>query len=129
MTRRSAKTTIDIRNIMDKQLSGLDPKLKEIYDRVMSTSVSQAQLTEAAKPTPPVPKAPTTKQVPITPQTTAPAPQTHSTAFVNGFVGTGTTTKTKGGNVSMWILSVFAVAFLVIYTLIWIKVFRLQIPF
>ncbi len=112
---------------MDKQLSGLDPKLKEIYDRVMNINVSQAQLTEAAHPTP---QQAQTEQVPAIPQQAPPAaPKAHDTAFVNGFVGTtGVPIKGERNNKSMWMLGAFAFLFLIIYTFIWIKVFRLQLP-
>lgn len=117
---------------MDKQISGLDPKLKEIYDRVMNTSISSAQLTQAAAPTPPQPAQqpapqPAVAQKPATQAQTI--PQAPESAFISSLSNVAATdTKTSNG-ISPILIALFAIAFLAVYTLIWVKFFRLQVPF
>lgn len=119
---------------MDKQISGLDPKLKEIYDRVMNTTVNTAQITQPAAPSPqPQPVQQTTPQQAPAAQQTAPTaqtiPQAPESAFISSLSNVATTDTETHHGLSPILLAIFAIAFLSVYTLIWIKLFRIQVPF
>jgi len=128
---------------MDPQkLSQLDPKLREAYQRVMGTTIpepavpNQAPATAPLQPTPPV----TQPQPVINPQAAPePAiPQQPTSNFVqmNSTVAaipadqaqSGTVLKKKSG--LMPVLFIIAgLIFIGIYTLFWVKIFNLQVPF
>lgn len=153
-----------------KQSAQLDPKLQEIYDRVMGTSVPQqpplpavqptiqsqsvvpepitvqpkaATITAATTPMPtqtaapvlaPDPLPATPPQTPINlPQMSAsaldsinPAPAVPAKKKFTAFMGKKN--MKMDFKVSPAILIVGAVAFLLIYTVIWVKVFNLSVP-
>lgn len=111
---------------MDKQISGLDPKLKEIYERVMNTSISSAQLTQAATPpVQPTPQ-PVVAQQPVAHSQAV--PQAPESAFISSLSNVATDTQASHG-ISPILIALFAIAFLAVYTLIWVKLFHLQVPF
>lgn len=119
-----------------QQFGQLDPKLKEVYERVMGTSVSSAlkasppavtkpavsepvqmQQHTASIPqpeSPPPAGGPQMPQVPIAPQSQPQAqaisvkPHGHISPFV-------------------WILG--GLTFVIIYALAWVKIFNLKLPF
>lgn len=105
-----------------QQFGQLDPKLKEVYERVMGTSVSSA------------PKAPT----PPSPQP-APIPQPESPPPAGGHqmpqAPTAPQTQTQAisekphGHISpvVWLLG--GLTFVIIYALAWVKIFNLKLPF
>ena len=109
-----------------KQLNQLDPKLKETYERVMGTSslpnvpqpIIQKQVVQS-QPLQPQPS-PFTKPQP-TPFQTQPA----QTQPIQG----PQTKSLKKRNKMLPILLVLAgIAFLIGYTIIWVKIFNLNLP-
>lgn len=129
-----------------QQLSKLDPKLKEVYDRVMGTDVPA-----------PTPHTATTAQ---TPEQTAPPMQAEPAASENKFVVTSGPVapspvsppvaqqplrraaetvqvsyqlhpkKTaKKGTFPMPLIILSVVVFFVIYTFAWMQIFHISIPF
>lgn len=115
-----------------QQFGQLDPKLKEVYERVMGTSVSSAPKASAApspQPTAPPPVQPQQhtasipqpeNQKPQMPQaSTAPSPQTQTQAV----------SEKPHVHISpvVWILG--GVTFVIIYALAWVKIFNLKLPF
>lgn len=116
---------------MDKQISGLDPKLKEIYERVMNTSISSAQLTQAATTPPPTQQPapqPVVTQQPAAAQAQT-IPQAPESAFISSLSNVATTDTQTSNGISPILIALFAIAFIAVYTLIWVKLFHLQIPF
>jgi uncharacterized membrane protein len=130
---------------MDKNATQtLDPKLKEIYERVMSTQVKPAA--PAATPTPqPAPTAAPNQPVqPATqPQPTVPPvmPQAAPAAaavpqvmqanvtFSNAAAGGKQEATGKKKGLSPILIIITGVVFFVIYTLFWLKFFSIPIPF
>jgi len=94
-------------------LSHLDPKLKEAYERVMGTTIPA----QAQTPSP----APTTTPAPF-PTVSAPTPvqEPQSQMVVN---------KKKVVGLSPILVAVAVILFFLAYTIIWIKVFNLKVPF
>lgn len=93
-----------------KNLSHLDPKLKEAYERVMGTSVpapAQASSTPLASPSP-------------TPAVSTPVQEAPQNQVVAN--------KKKEG-LSPILVGVAVILFFAAYTVIWIKVFNLKVPF
>lgn len=91
---------------MDKNTPQLDPKLKEAYDRVMGTSVNPPSQQQAT----PLPQAPLqTVQSPssLVQKTVAPK---------------------KSGSKTL-IIFLVVIVFFIIYGLVWIKMFNLNVPF
>lgn len=117
---------------MDKQISDLDPKLKEIYERVMNTSISSAQLTQAATTPPPQPAQQQPAPQPAVAQQPAAQsqaiPQAPESAFISSLSNVATTEAPPSHGMSPILIAIFAVVFVSVYTLIWIKLFHLQIP-
>lgn len=112
-----------------KKAAALDPKLKEIYDRVMSTKVPPPADTPAVAPKPEVEVAakPAERMVVQTvPQaeTVAPRATTHTGSFIAKPQGSG-----KKSNVLPIILIVFGILFFVGYAIFWIKFFNFPLPF
>lgn len=143
---------------MDPKQSGtpgnLDPKLKEAYERVMglapnpsvqktpatptSTPAAQPvpQPTPAATPAPatptpqpqPTPAAPSampTMQTVGTAKPNATSP-VHLTSQIHGFVASK---QKKKSQLSPVVIVLAAVVFIVVYTLVWVKIFNVQLPF
>ena len=128
---------------MDPKLSGLDPKLREAYERVMN-GPSPAPSGTNVPPSNPLAPPPVTP--PITTQTPepeavpapapvspppAPAPAASSFAFnANYQTNQGTTTvKKAGGKMSSVLIILGLVVLLVAYTFVWVYLFKLKIPF
>ena len=120
-----------------KQLNTLDPKLKETYERVMGTS-SQPNVSQ------PITQKPTTQSQPLQPQPFQPIkPQpiqqpiqtSKATPFQTQPTQTqpiqGPQTKSiKKTNKMLPILLVLTgIVFLIGYTIIWLKIFNLNLPF
>lgn len=134
---------------MDPQkLSQLDPKLRDAYQRVMGTSVPPPQ---APPPSPP-PPTPTPTPAPVqdsvstvqepspipTPEPTIPQP-TEPTAAATNFdqmkseVATNQpqaqTAVVKKKSAMPILMVIGAICFIVIYTLVWTKIFNFKLPF
>ncbi|MEK9176114.1 MAG: hypothetical protein AAB520_01580 [Patescibacteria group bacterium] len=133
---------------MDPKLSGLDPKLKEAYDRVMNgPSVAPQTLNSAVQPPPAQPTPamqPQAASTPQQPQFQAPpqaAPEQHlnptpainSTIAFNAHnseVNKGTTPVKKSGGIGKGLLIGFVILILlVIYAFVWIYILKLDVPF
>lgn len=135
---------------MDPKLSGLDPKLKEAYDRVMSGPVAvpagQSPMgavpptpTQQVSPPPQAPSpsfgvAPTQPVIPAEPaMSAAPSPTAGSTIAFNANdnqKNQGATVKHGGGSkLTPILMGLGILVFLVAYTFVWVFVFKLKIPF
>lgn len=112
---------------MDQKVSHqLDPKLQEAYDRVMGVQV-------------PAPTESKTSVAPANPVPVQPASAASSTVSIVqqpvASVDNASVTKNhtfvakKGMKISPLFLVIGGVAFLLLYTIIWIKVFNLSVPF
>lgn len=116
---------------MDKNVSQLDPKLKEAYDRVMGTVVTpptkaaqvMPSMSTSAMPTAPAPAIPVNSE-PITPMAAA-NPQA-----VSSPVSTAQSSAISHKKSGSWtIIFMFAgIIFFVVYALVWIKMFNLKFP-
>lgn len=136
---------------MDKKLpTNLDPKLKEVYDRVMGISLPQNNIKQQQQIVPQTPpQAPTVKppqnQPNITtlnatvPISTTPSSPTTPNVFVAPSVtvpneavkGPSSILKPqekKTSSISPVILIVLAVIFFVVYALFWMKFFNVSLP-
>lgn len=108
----------------------LDPKLKEVYERVMGTTTSQSAPSTIPQTTSVAPQPQPQTIQPITPpQTTmsttpADSPKSPVTAFV-------AKPSQKGLNFSfpLPLLVLFVILFLLGYTLFWLKFFKISLPF
>lgn len=101
---------------MDKKLpQNLDPKLKEAYDRIMSTSFSR----EIIPPPQPLPVVPAQIPTPSTSSgsTTPPKPKLAPPTPI---------VKTEKHN-SLIIAIVLGIIFLIVYGLFWVKLFGVKI--
>jgi len=96
-----------------KNLSHLDPKLREAYERVMGTSA----------PTPPSP----TPTPPITPS--GPAPMITTPVQTQENSQSQVVVNKKKGKLSPILVAITVILFFAVYTIIWIVVFGLKIPF
>lgn len=138
---------------MDPKLGGLDPKLKEAYERVMnrpSAPSGQSTLGSAPIPTPQqtMPAQPATPQAnsdqPVLGQapSTAPSPAlsdfsqapsatTSTVAFNadNSSLNQGAVLKKGGSKTSTLVILIGLIILLVAYTFVWIYIFKLKIPF
>jgi hypothetical protein len=142
----------------NKNLPGLDPKLKEAYERVMATSLPANQTPAATPPSPVQPQpepvtpqsstppvtAPVTPSTPHIPQPTPEEPAPHAIAphpmpmttagpkqasSGSTFVAnTGTATPGKS-KISPVILITAGAIFFVVYTLFWLRFFNVALPF
>lgn len=136
----------------------LDPKLKEAYDRVMGTNLSKpAEQTTQPEP-PATAPAPAGQSplggAPVESPKAAEAPVSHSLANVSKAAGSvqfysnpdlsGKSTKSKkeekpkekkegekgeGGKNKIVLIIVLVIVFFLLYTIIWVKIFNLQLPF
>lgn len=122
-----------------QQLSKLDPKLKEAYDKVMGTDLPAAPAqtpasqqpfqTVAAPAVPATPVAAPTPQV-ATPQASQPPlRRTTSTVHVGYQLQPPKVATQKKGKISPILIIAGIVIFFVIYTVIWVKIFNIPIPF
>lgn len=136
---------------MDNNLSGLDPKLKEAYERVMGTATPSTppppqtpqQTPQTAQPSVVKPTLEQTAQAqpssqPVTP-TPASQPQTpeeptkdeasESTVAYQAFTETNAGTAKKKSGISPIILIFGGIVFFIVYALVWIKLFNVKLPF
>lgn len=118
-----------------QQLSNLDPKLKEAYDRVMGTTFTPpaASAPQQATPATPTPEPfipPTTVQSPLMQQTPQPVMQTVNVSVPDntpkGFVA-GQREENAGGGISPIIIVLAGIVFFAVYIVFWIKVFNIPI--
>lgn len=101
--------------------SQLDPKLKEVYDRVMSTSVPAGHA-----PPPPKPQASPASPTPAPATAAASSPSSpHPQVFNASTLAGGK--NTHGLSPVVWI--VVGILFLLTYTIFWMKFFNLSLPF
>ncbi len=135
---------------MDPKLSGLDPKLREAYERVMNgPSASSGASTPPSNPaqslpqqpgsvSPPPPEVqtpvPEPAPAPLVSPTPplAPAPASNNFAFNSNYQSnqsTTTTVKKAGGKLSSILIILGLVVLLVAYTFVWVYLFKLKIPF
>lgn len=137
---------------MDPKLGGLDPKLKEAYERVMnrpSAPSGQSTLGGAPNPTsqtapvqPATPQAnsdqPVLGQAPSTSPSPAPsnfsqAPSaaTSTVAFNahNSSLNQGAVLKKGGSKTPTLVILIGLIILLIAYTFVWIYIFKLKIPF
>ncbi len=111
-----------------KNAAGLDPKLKEAYDRVMNANVPPAAAAAPAIP-PTTPPMPTTTVAPTaTPLAQPAAPSATAKTQTTSFVPAAS--KPAGGGKSKTLLfGVGVVLFLLVYAFFWVKFFNLPLPF
>lgn len=142
---------------MDPNLSQLDPKLKEAYDKVMNgsaaaptglnpvapgvsvpppTAIPASQTNFNQTPTPSVP----TQQTVAPSESITPSAAPSVTPTLNGTIafnandaqknqGTTTSVKKNGSKFKSIFLGIGILALLVGYTFVWIFVFKLNVPF
>ncbi len=113
-----------------KATANLDPKLKEAYDRVMSTpvpkpadfSVAQESM-HATIPLAPTPQ--TVSPTPVTPASTPPPQVKQAVSFAV------TMPKHSGGGSKMLpiLFGLGGLVFFVVYAIFWVKFFGLKVPF
>lgn len=111
-----------------KNPNTLDPKLREVYDRVMKTQVL---------PPPPAPRV----SEPVKPQAPAPLPlspvekpsaepeKQPVSSQASAFIAKPTKEAKKGSKVTGVILIMVILIFLVAYSIFWIKFFNISLPF
>ncbi|MBI2465402.1 hypothetical protein HYV64_04635 [Candidatus Shapirobacteria bacterium] len=124
----------------------IDPKLKEAYDRVMSTSVPPPAPASPPTPLTPPPPQPTPPPagpvVPTPPQSPTPIqsePTTtvHATIPITAAKPTGSavivgaTSKQHAKSDSLFplLFTIGGLVFFAVYTVFWIKFFNLSVPF
>jgi len=124
---------------MDKNISQLDPKLKEAYDRVMGTVVTPPAKAAQAMPSTPPPSTPTLPAAPIEHVNTAPVTRSEpapiatsvSHQAVQSPVSTASVStvphKKSGSKAFIFLLA--GITFFIVYALVWIKMFNLKFPF
>ncbi|MDO8620698.1 MAG: hypothetical protein Q7R31_00215 [Candidatus Levybacteria bacterium] len=106
-----------------QQFGQLDPKLKEVYERVMGTSVASSP---QASPVPPKLVMPT--PVASIPQPESPKPQMPQVPTAPQIQTQAISVKPHGHISPMvWILGGFT--FVIIYALAWVKIFNFKLPF
>lgn len=122
----------------------LDPKLKEAYDRVMGTQTSPSQPPTPAPNVPPastieqpvtVPPTPTSFTPPIQPSPAHSEPAEPVEPVTQVYhaqaqpVSTTTLNSQKKSKISWWVFVLMGLAFFIVYTLVWIRVFNVSLPF
>lgn len=104
----------------------LDPKLREAYERVMGTSFPSPSGTQAQPQPTPISPTPVAQTVGVGAAPTMPAKATvtHPAANPNVFVA-------KGGSkgIPAILLVLIAIIFFVAYTVVWMVIFKIPIPF
>ena len=137
---------------MDPKLSNLDPKLREAYERVMNGSSSPTQPAngqpaaqtpapqsiqqpiQSAQPAPaPMPAPQSQPQTQAAVPSLDPTPAVNSTIAYNAHnsdVNKGTTGVKKGGKSGKLVLIFLGIViFLLLYTVIWVFILKLKLPF
>jgi len=138
-----------------KQMNQLDPKLKEVYDRVMGTTVQPSTTTAAAAPTAAsaavqpatVPHATPPSASSATPQTTTIATQPQQIVHMDGAAShsvlsagslgkkhieekTGADgTAKKGNGMGPVLFIIGGIIVLIVYTFVWLTIFKVKLPF
>ncbi|OGH19401.1 MAG: hypothetical protein A3F31_03360 [Candidatus Levybacteria bacterium RIFCSPHIGHO2_12_FULL_38_12] len=102
---------------MDKKQTELSPKLKEIYERVMSTKISSP----AQKPSAPTQPQPASNEV-HTPQLTSIAVNPFSSPIKSPI-------KRQVKNPPQFVLIITGVIFFLAYAFFWVRFFNLKLPF
>lgn len=100
-----------------KNPTQLDPKLREVYERVMGTAVPPIQ--KSAPSQNPIPKPPGSSQSPQT-QVFHASPQPKTVTFTN--------TKSSGSSLAPAYI-IGGLLFFMVYAFLWIKIFNLKLPF
>ena len=95
----------------------LDPKLKEVYERVMGTQMPNSPQTVAVPQNPAQPT--TTRPQPVFPQQL----QTQKV-----FVAGQNVSKTGGSKTTYILLFIASIIFFAVYTLFWMRYFNIAIP-
>lgn len=103
-----------------KRLNHLDPKLKEVYERVMGTTVAAPSAQAQPVPAPSAKHSASTSAAPSQP---AVMPQ-----VTNHVMATPPMMK-KNGLSPMIIIGILVVVFFAIYTVVWMWFFKLPLPF
>lgn len=139
---------------MDKKTQNLDPQLKATYERVMGTNLSQSNSTSTPQPTvppaqastppqpaqsappvptptPPTPASSTPYTPPPQPTVTAPPVSPAAKVVAGGssdakVVAGGSK---KSGGLSPILVAVAILLFFTIYTIVWLFVFKVKLPF
>ncbi|HKC14558.1 MAG TPA: hypothetical protein VKC89_01160 [Patescibacteria group bacterium] len=115
---------------MNPNQQTLDPKLKETYDRVMGTQMPNAASSPATASIP-QPSASVQSPAPVQPQTQTaehPAAPPAQVFVATPAAPTGKTVVVKNSNgkkLSPVVLIVVGLAFFVVYTVVWLKVFAI----
>lgn len=116
------------------QLSKLDPKLKEVYDKVMNAPIEPRREQTINHPTPPAPPTSSsqnpvtqsgTSQVTINMPTPPPAATSTKTS-VHGFVASE---QKKSGKIPVIAYVLIAVLFFIAYAIFWLFFFKIPLPF
>lgn len=116
---------------MDPQLpTGIDPKLKEAYDRVMSTTIPSPTQPPLSQVPTPQPSAQIAQPMP-TPVSANPVPVSQSQTKAPIMFNAGSTKPATHSRVKILpILFVLGgIIFFVAYAVFWTKVFGLKVPF
>lgn len=125
----------------NQQFSKLDPKIKEAYDRVMSTPVSTPQPLPTDQPLQSTPSfnqnvasTPSSAPVQPTPTIVPGVSPTLSSRREPETVHIGSTPhanvgKNKNSSGSLIIYIIGGIVFLIVYTVFWLKFFNVPIPF
>jgi hypothetical protein len=93
---------------MEAKTQNLDPQLKAAYERVMGTTVSPQASAQAAAPAAQI----------VTP---ASSKNNGDAKVVAGGA--------KSGGLSPILIGIAAILFFAIYTIVWLKVFKITVPF
>lgn len=115
---------------MDKKgLGGMDPRLRQAYERVMGTNVAHIQAQSKTPQAQPVPTVPSPHQAaePAAPQATI-SPQDKVISY-NALKEKAKTAAGKGKGLPVPLLIVLAITFLLLYTVVWSKIFGIKLPF
>ena len=133
----------------NKSFSGLDPKLQETYNRIMSAATptpppaqgtvagqvappasapAQTPLPDQAAAIPQVTAAPVQPQTSVNPYGQQPAPASAAAPVTTAPTMDLPTNKTLSPTIILTLYIVGAVIFFIAYTIFWIKIFNLPIP-
>lgn len=131
---------------MDPKLSGLDPKLREAYERVMngpsspqpaptqteqqpsSAQQSSPQSTIQTQTPPPTPN-PTPIQTAGPPQAPTSSTISYNATSTNSNQGISAVKRGGGSKFSTVFILLGLIVLLVVYTFVWVYVFKLKVPF
>lgn len=106
-----------------KKLTHLDPKLKEVYERVMGTTVAAPSAQAQPVPAPSAKPSASTAAAPSQPAEPAVMPQ-----VTNPVMATPPMMK-KNGLPPAVIIGILIVVFFALYAVFWMWIFKLPLPF